>query len=351
MSYSSHPGAICEQFFGALSMLFTLIVMIQIFRYKLYLKTFTKLIFYVAIVDFINSFPLVMGYQSNDSHGCRFQGIVSTYASLSSIFWVTTIAYLMCHLIWTGVVITKEEPTWTLIQIWNWVAPLFAALLPLSTSTYANNDDVDLQGLCFITGRTDSLKEQNVALLWQIFSFYFWVWLSMVIMMVCLCYISYKLYCVYRGKNDALRIVIKRLAWYPVIVLLCWFLPMVIDAASTRRGELPRADKRNVAPIYFIAQSCQGFLSALVFLLVNRDIVHEAETEAAHVGDFHKARLPSEQGKKIQLPGSIYSNDEDWSDNANDVDERDGDGDARGQMSRPINSEASSSSTTFHSTL
>jgi len=165
-------GVLASQAFSCLSLISSFMVVVQIIRHNLQWKTFTQLILYMSLCDFLSSIATVGGEFPDDSTGCLFQGLVSTWFSLSSVFWVSTMTYSVCHLVWTGNVISHNVWAWRVIVMWNTLFPLIFAVVPLTTSSYRNTDDSALRGLCFIQPvkpvSESTADEVKVALFWQV---------------------------------------------------------------------------------------------------------------------------------------------------------------------------------------
>lgn len=348
------PGVMALQAFSALSLISSFLVVFQIIRLKLHGKTFTQLILYMSLCDFFSSIATVGGEYPDGSPGCHFQGIVSTWFSLSSVFWVTTMTFCVCHLVRSGSVISNNPCVWRTILTFNTVAPIIFALVPLSTSNYRNTDDSALAGLCFIQPRqpvTHSTEDEiKVAQFWQFFSFYFWIWASLALMLICIAYILFKLCVVYHNNNRALNTVLQRIMYYPAIYIFCWFIPMVIDAYAINRKHDKSTDTvtTEIAPFYFALQTMTGFLSAIVFFVINRDILEEASHEAHEAATLRRGAVnslennlvfsgsPSMVSPEIGLRSSgmrgtkgtikanasgmnsVYTQDDDWSDIGDD---------------------------------
>jgi hypothetical protein len=148
-----------------------------------------------------------------------------------------------------------------------WVFPLIVTFLPLSTSTYANDDANS--GWCFIANRSDSPSWS--LLFWFIVAFYLWVWIAMLFNIFFMCAIMYKLY---RMQEIPLRVkaTIRKLLLYPLIITLCWGPEAVWDMYNQVHDVKYNKGWTIFDGLSTISSIAEGFLFTCVFFGLNTTV-------------------------------------------------------------------------------
>ncbi len=149
---------------AVLSMLACFALVVVILRLGLLKRLFLKLVFYIAFCDFFSAMAMVIGNTSTGSTACYYQGIVNNYFTLASIFWTMVIGYEVHLVVWYHRVQTDLR----LFSIIIWTLPLILSLIPLSTSTYGNDDGTP--GWCFLNEKPSYPHWLDV--FWFIMAFY-----------------------------------------------------------------------------------------------------------------------------------------------------------------------------------
>ena len=237
---------------------------------------YVELVFYVAINDLVASIGLALGPVPNDSFACWFQALSSDINYVSAAFWTTVILYQIYLVVIERGTVLKNM---TYIHLFCWGWPVVLSLLPLSTSTYNNPDDESVW--CFVADRRGS--PEWTELFWIIFSFFFWIWLTMVVNLVQIILIVLKL----RNMNVVTSVVkstVRKLIYYPLITLLCWTLNTVsnmylISTNSSLSGV--SASWGMVSDLGILLALSQGIFNAFVFVGMNT-IVREHWAELFH---------------------------------------------------------------------
>ena len=215
--------------------------------------------FYISLSDFFASLGTVIGGTRSDSAECYFQGIISNYFELTSFFWTFMTAYQV-YLI----VFYNRNDKYMKLQWVGWILPLAFTLLPLTTSTYANDDGTT--GWCYLS--TMAPKGQPfLPLFWFLFSFFFWLWLVFLFILFIICAVGYKLF--YQQINSAAKPVVLRLIGYPIILFISWVIPSIIDIDASVGGSMNQSDPAFTVITAYVLPTIQGVLNALYFFGVN----------------------------------------------------------------------------------
>ena len=73
---------------------------------------------------------------------------------------------------------------------------------------------------------------RKTLLFWTIASFYFWVWISTLIMIYCYFSIYYRVAKSDKYTSEILLQALYKLKGYPMIIFSCWVVPSYVDIAS-----------------------------------------------------------------------------------------------------------------------
>jgi hypothetical protein len=228
----SEVDIISMQISSGLSMLASLLVMITIYKIDGYDKVFLKSVFFISFSDFFASLGTVIGGTKSDSAACYFQGIVSNYFDLTSFFWTFMTAYQVYLIVFKNRTDKDMKLQW-----FGWILPIGFTLLPLTTSTYANDDGTT--GWCYISANAPS-GESWLPLFWFLFSFFFWLWLLFFFIIFIIIAVGYKLW--YKQLNVAAKPVVLRLIGYPIILFVSWVVPSVIDIDTAVGGKMNQSN-------------------------------------------------------------------------------------------------------------
>lgn len=262
------------QIASALSMLSAGSILLVITALSYRKKVFLQLISAIALCDVLSALSLVIGGTPSYSFFCYLQGIANNYFSLASFFWTITLAYQVSLVISYQRV---QRDLYAKMQWYNWSIPLFLSLIPLSTSTYANDDETP--GWCFFHEQSRYSGQRDLQWLpvfWFIFSFYLWIYIAIFYLF----YVSARsLHTLYYDQSQAVRtgediegrgegegedregdgggamedthkkptkadahVVVERIIYYPLIVIVCWVVSSVIALSRERervKGFLP----------------------------------------------------------------------------------------------------------------
>ena len=239
--------------FGTVSCFACSLVLLTIFIFQdLRRLTFVRIITLVTINDLIASLGFSMGKSPNGSFQCTFQAFTSCFNYLSSLFWCTVISlevsvyksimsklvnkYLVCQQVWASLHIENRRVTPNkiiLVHCICWGIPLLVTLLPLTTNTYGKtNEDAPW---CFIGTRAGSPSWG--ILVWDLCSFFIWLWLVLILNMWLITSIIYRLKTI-TNTNQIVNWQVANLCLYPIVAILCWTPATIIDVfARTERFE------------------------------------------------------------------------------------------------------------------
>jgi hypothetical protein len=299
---------------GTLSAFSSLIVMIIIARFKYLRKRCVyQIIFYISICDFFSAIGESVGQSQDGTFQCWFQAIVTNIFVLSSIFWTTTIALVL--------LVTLANHRYSINiyslphQLICWVLPIALTFAPLSTMTFGNLDRD--HGWCFLDKNDESHSWTTV--MWFIVSFYGWLWGSILLYVGLFLYVTVKYI---NSENSKLAAqTIKRLAWYPMIQLLCWVMSMVLDFSRLGNSNEKTVNNSLIFKFTQIFSCSQGFLSMIVFFFTNREVLStkipqffvadnvsttsESERIESEVDDFIESRISYITVESANLLGNV----------------------------------------------
>lgn len=144
-----------------------------------------------------------------------------------------------------------------------WLFPVVLTLLPLSTNTYGQADD----GFwCFVAERQNSPVWGVV--LFDILSFFFWIWLCVLITVVLFVAILIRINSLSSSFSSmAVSKSVYLLVFYPIILVVCWVPPTVVVVQDLLLHE---SQYSAVLHAFALASpASQGFLLSLVFFCNN----------------------------------------------------------------------------------
>ncbi len=231
---------------------------------------YVELVFYVSLNDIIASVGVALGASPTNSVECWYQGLTSNINYLSSILWTSVISYQLWLVVHQGVTLQKKDMQ--IIHVVCWGFPVVVALLPLTTNTYGNEDDQS--AWCFISELNSSPSWG--LLLWEMLSFYLWVWVAIIVNVVLLFRTRGLLSAILVAGNadvEAARNItnkINKLIWYPRILILCWLPSTIVDLSKI----FYTPDENSEGNVYgnrisTVFAVSQGWLLAVAFFTMN----------------------------------------------------------------------------------
>ena len=112
-----------------------------------------------------------------------------------------------------------------------WGVPLLVTLLPLTTNTYGKNNDES--PWCFISNRSGSPSWG--ILVWDLCSFFVWLWLILIANIWLIISIAYRLKTI-DNSNQITNWQVVKLCLYPMVAIICWTPATIMDiVAKTER--------------------------------------------------------------------------------------------------------------------
>ena len=254
-----------ESIVGSLSATASFAVILTYYMFRdLRNLRYVELVLYVSINDFIGSIGIALGAQPDGSIGCGFQAFVSNANYLSATFWTTIIAYQ----VYLVVVHKQILKNMTSIHLFCWLVPAIVTLLPLTTSSYGNNDDQE--SWCFIANNGGN----STRVIWLIFGFYFWLWCGIALSLYFVCHVQYSLTNMETVNEILLVGTVRRLVYYPVIFSVCWVLATVLDLYLIY-NDLPNGSLWNTINVLSnLLAIFPGILLSILFFYQNPFVVN-----------------------------------------------------------------------------
>ena len=260
--------------FGCLAVALTFILFRDLRRVR-----YIEIMFYVSINNFVASLGASIGPSRNFSPACWFTGITTNMCFVTACFWVTVLSFQLWYAVMYGGVI--KNMFWT--HVFVWTAPVFFALMPLTTNSYGPPDGFTKRkdvGWCFVVTCTDDDPAENcrdntddrqkqLEVFWDFFSFYLWIILSIAACFYFVISIFVRLRSWESMRSEEVKASVWKLMLYPVILILSWFYTLVNDVQMALYPN--QVDDSTQYPANFI--SCvSGFLFSLAFFYVNDSV-------------------------------------------------------------------------------
>lgn len=242
--------------------------------------SFNKIIYFICSCDLFASLGMALGHPRDDSTKCWVQAIVTNIFPVAGVFWTTILSYMVYMNVY------KQSPidvfSWECYCV-CWGTPIILTLLPLTTNSYGYEGNAN-SGWCFIDERSDS--PSWTLTFWVALSFYFWMWGALVLYcgLFVVMFLELRRISVANtamaGKEgqaspDADSTVenlvisnIRKFAWYPGNVLLCWSLPCIADIMSSRH----RQQSSLLDVISDITPTLLGILNVIAFICTNKEV-------------------------------------------------------------------------------
>ena len=237
-----------------------------------------KLVFFLACSDVANSLANMIGNPDEGTGACMFQALVDSFFALSSILWTTMIAYCLYSTVIQRRPVDETRRKEKKMYLFCWGFPMVVTLLPLTTSSYGQTG-----GWCWIKGGEGNATGNA----WRVLQLYLPLWVAMG-------YVAYVYYHIVKtiksvieaqreadaaqqgggagspggaGSGDGAAAarqqlkMIRRLQFYPVIMLVCWFFP------TLNRLQNVFADKPSftLSVLAVSFSSLQGFFNAAAY--------------------------------------------------------------------------------------
>jgi len=264
-SLGDDAGILAMQVSASISCFAALCVMLSIYYHGFFSKVFLKMVFYLSFSDFMTSICLTFGGTRSNSSLCFLQGLVTNYFGIASFFWSAAI----CYQVYLVVFYRKVQQDFRVLAATCWIIPLFASLLPLTTTTSAK--DSGTKGWCFLDSRSG--YPDWLLSFWYIFSFYFWLGSIMCFLTFVVSSVSYKLYVGQRGLTADADKIVRRILPYPFIVIFCWIVSAVVQLGIRFGWENPVQEDSAVDIVFnYVLPTSQGTFSALVYFVLNHDL-------------------------------------------------------------------------------
>lgn len=231
---------------------------------ELFKKNYHRVVFYMASCDFMASIGGALGTQTVDEVGakCWIQYILTNYFMVASILWCTSITVNLYFLVVQGTPIEKKQIS--RIHLICWGIPFICTFFPFITEDAGVEDDYG--SWCYLVNR--SYSTYWIRFFWIIFSIYFWVWISFIIMIVCLSAIYFKIRSNPSILSGKIEIALNKLKLYPVATFLSWFLATVHNMMSF-------SGNGDVSPALFFIYRClqfsSGVFTTIIFFHVNKE--------------------------------------------------------------------------------
>ena len=250
-----------------LSMLSSLLILITgvLLPYQ-WNKTYMKIIYYIAIADFLTALGSSVGTPHNRSSSCYFEALVTNIFTLSSVFWCVIISYLLYYIVAKG----KSFPVDYKMHIVCWGFPVVVTLLPFINTNYGGVDD-DGGSWCFIVD--DDRSGSWDTTIWFWLAYYLWIWLSIIFILAINCIVMYK--AKYQLKEETkieVNAAIKKMVGYPLVIVLVWAVSTAYDTLTVL---FPGKKFEGYAVMKWLSTvypCSQGFFIALVFFYVLNDV-------------------------------------------------------------------------------
>jgi hypothetical protein len=244
-------------------------------------RKYFELVFYIAIGNFLSSIGSSLGFVPDKSPECWIQGVLTNVFSLSSIAWTVVIAITVNHAVMNSGSLVIVGP---LIHCVCWLLPVLLTFIPLvQVRMGAEGEDF----WCFYV-RANESESYTMLVVWRWIGFYAWVLLSVAVIVV----IFFNLLAHMKSisslvtQKAILANVLKKLIFYPLIIIVCWFPAAIYD--SRRKHEFDE-----YSDVSTTALNClHGTLLGVVFWLQNYEVVANLKR-----GDSE----PSENDDNVQM--------------------------------------------------
>ena len=241
--------------------------LLESIRHKIYIK----LVFLIALSDLLAAVGTSIGAQRSGSVGCVFQAVTSTAFHLAAVYWTVMLTQVLY-----GIVMRGQATKIKLLSKGSavvYLSCIILSLLPFTTNSIGRWNE-DIPGRCFISRSSNVIVDR----LWMIFTFYLWIWAAIIL-------ISVSFFKMFAHTKDflgderarALKSLVYRQfdkCWpYPLLVMLCWSVPTVVDFYSTTVNGNVAVDS-TVARVGLLLPILHGFMNAVVFYSCNKKMLN-----------------------------------------------------------------------------
>jgi hypothetical protein len=224
-----------------------------LFFRKMQRGNFLPTILYMSMCDLGLNITSAFGFPESGTPLCWFQGIFSTFFTISGWFWTTMLAYrVYCMVRYGGCKVDKQR-----MHAICWGLPLLLTVIPLSTTDYGSSPNSNQW--CLFKDRKHVPRFWTP--FWSYTTFFIWLVICVALMLAWQITISYKF------RDSSMREVIRRtydkVYLYPVVMILCWGLNLICDDFDSGKPFL------NALSMIFAISD--GILSALIFMVKSEE--------------------------------------------------------------------------------
>lgn len=305
---SKHDGIettmiLCSIFscLASLFMVFSHVIMRHV-RNKLYMKV----ILFVAISNGLSAFGTIIGAQKAGTPACFFQALMTHASGLSSALWILNLMNLLYNIVHSKSVFKIDLfSSWRSRLIWCFsITVSFLPLVITKVNTCSPMTPME-RGWCVIVSKENSNSSPLVTVVWTVFSFYFWIWLSVVLSCVLIYHIMLKIRLEKSPTLKAkLRLQFAKCCPYPFIVAISWTLPAVVSIRRAVRSthdtisssQTSTSTGEEALNILATLLPClMGFFNACIFIWSNFEVLSITWC------DFLSLCLWKLRGRKIEI--------------------------------------------------
>lgn len=177
-----------------------------------------RLVFYMSLMDIGHAIGFFL--PSSPSFWCKVQAAVTSYFSLSSVFWAGAIAFTL----YQAVIKRRNDVERFELGLMAFACgvPLLAIVPPLVEGTYG-----PAEGWCWIIATDDSYASGTF---WRFMTFYGPLWLTVAFNIFVYVSVIRSLrsqLALVLGENETTNKLLKRLRLYPMILIGCYTLATV----------------------------------------------------------------------------------------------------------------------------
>lgn len=248
---------------SALSMIGSLFIIFSYIAFPSIRSFSFKLVFSLAITDFMNQFMGYIGPSDIDmadmnrglkpiSDICYFQAITESYFNLASIAWVSVIALTLYRLVIRRISQTTVEKSYLAYALGCWIIPAVLTALPAIDRAYG-----PAGGWCWI------IDEKAY---WRFAQFYGPLWLVAIGITYMYIHVILVLHSILMRSGgygiNSVGDMIGRLKWYPLILFFVW-----IWASANRIYEtaVPGHELFWLVLLQRMFSNSQGLLNAIAY--------------------------------------------------------------------------------------
>jgi hypothetical protein len=224
-------------------------------------------IIFITISDFFYAIGTSFGESEDGTSQCSIQHALTNIFPLCSVFWTCVIAFSIIEVVTPKWRHKATDNTSLLCHLWCWIFPIIISFLPLSTNAIGCIDSD--RCWCFVKDKAQSPKWSSE--FWVIFSFYIWIWSSIIFFIGSIVYTSISIKHYTSDISGLATTHIKRLLAYPAVIVLCWIGSTCYDISVSINGSSTFLSS-NLFDVIVTALSClQGFFTFVVFIVLYWD--------------------------------------------------------------------------------